>query len=101
EQCFGSERSLSALVRSLVGLDRTAAKEAFARFLDQQHYGSQQIRFIEMIIDRLTACGVMDPGLLYEPPFTAVHQDGIDGLFNDGDADAIIGTIREINERAA
>ena len=36
-------------------------------------------RFVEMIIDRLTQGGVMEPGQLYEPPFTGLHYQGLDG----------------------
>jgi type I restriction enzyme R subunit len=54
-----------------------------------------------MIIDRLTAAGVMDLGSLYEPPFTSIHHEGLDGAFEDGDADAIVSLLGEINRRAA
>jgi type I restriction enzyme R subunit len=101
EQCFGDGLSLPMLIRSLVGLDRNAAKEAFARFLDANRYGSQQIRFVEMIIDRLTRQGVMDAGLLYQPPFTAVHHEGLDGTFGDNDAETIVSILSNINELAA
>lgn len=101
EQSFGADQPLTIFIRSLVGLDRNAAKEAFGRFLDDARYGSQQIRFIDMVIDRLTQRGVMDPGLLYEPPFTGLHYEGVDGLFNERDAGQIIATIAQINERAA
>lgn len=101
EACFGSDTPLTVFIRSLVGLDRDAVKAAFARFLDGTRYGSQQIRFVEMIIDRLTRNGVMAPGQLYEPPFTALHHEGLDGAFDDADADAIVGIIAEINDRAA
>ena len=101
EECFGSDRPLPIFIRSLVGLDRNASKEAIGQFLDQNHYSSQQIRFVEMIIDRLTQGGVMEPGQLYEPPFTSLHYQGLDGAFGDGDAEAIVGIIEEINHRAA
>jgi type I restriction enzyme R subunit len=101
EQVFGTERSLPAFIRSLVGLDRAAAKEVFGQFLDTSRYTSQQIRFIEMVIDRLTAAGVMEPGQLYDPPFTSIHHEGLDGAFGDSDADAIIGMLDEIKRRAA
>jgi len=101
EQVFGADTSLPAFIRSLVGLDRNAAKEAFGRFLDDTRYSSQQIRFIEMIIERLTRSGVMDPGQLYEPPFTSVHYEGLDGAFGDTDAEAIVAIVEEINELAA
>ena len=101
EECYGSDRPLSLLIRSLVGLDRNAAKDAFGKFLDENRYSSQQIRFVEMIIDRLTKQGVMEAGQLYEPPFTMDHHEGLDGTFNDADADAIVATIFEINRAAA
>lgn len=41
----------------------------------------QQIRFVEMVIDQLTARGVMEAAALYEAPFTNLHAGGPDGLF--------------------
>ncbi|MCG6117960.1 MAG: hypothetical protein MEQ07_07165 [Aquimonas sp.] len=99
-ECYGEGVSLPRFIRSLVGLDRSAAKEAFARFLDQGRYSSAQIRFVEMIIDRLTASGAIDPGQLYEAPFTAVHHEGLDGLFPDAEASALIQLIESINQAA-
>lgn len=101
EQGFGSDWPLTQFIRSLVGLDRNAAKEAFGQFLDANRYSSQQIRFVEMLIERLTQSGLMDPGQLYEPPFTGIHHQGLDGAFADGDAQQLIVTLEEINRRAA
>ena len=100
EESFGNDRPLTLFIRSLVGLDRNAAKDAFGQFLDANRYTSQQIRFVEMIIDRLTQGGVMEPGQLYEPPFTGLHYQGLDGAFGDADADVIVGVVEEINRRA-
>lgn len=99
-ECYGEGVSLPRFIRSLVGLDRSAAKEAFARFLDQGRFSSSQIRFVEMIIDRLTASGAIDPERLYEAPFTALHHDGLDGLFPDAEANALIQLIESINRAA-
>jgi type I restriction enzyme R subunit len=101
EQGFGADRPLTLFIRSLVGLDRNAAKEAFGAFLDANRYSSQQIRFVEMIIDRLTQSGVVDPGQLYEPPFTGMHHAGLDGAFQDADADQIVSILGDIRSRAA
>lgn len=101
EQAYGEGVSLPAFIRSLVGLDRNAAKDAFGQFLDGSRYSSQQIRFVEMIIDRLTRHGIMDPSQLYEPPFTAVHYEGLDGAFGDSDAESIVAVLEEINQLAA
>ncbi|WP_396617308.1 DEAD/DEAH box helicase family protein [Lysobacter soli] len=101
EQVYGTDTSLPAFIRSLVGMDRNAAKEAFGRFLDENRYTSQQIRFVEMIIERLARHGVIKAGQLYEPPFTSVHYQGLDGAFGDSDAEAIVAIVDEINERVA
>ena len=101
EACFGNDMPLTVFIRSLVGLERAAVNETFSGFLDGSRYSSQQIRFVEMIIDRLTQNGMMEPGQLYEPPFTGLHHEGLDGAFGDSDADAIVGIIAAINQRAA
>lgn len=62
EKTFGVDKPFTVLIRSLVGLVRGAAKDAFGAFLHANRYSSQQIRFVEMIIDKLAQGGIMDPG---------------------------------------
>ena len=73
--------SLAHFVRSLVGMDRAAAQEAFSEFLSNRSLTTPQIRFIEMVIDQLTARGVMEPSALYEAPFNSMHASGPEALF--------------------
>jgi len=73
--------SLAHFVRSMVGMDRSAAQAAFSQFLDDHSLTTPQIRFIEMIIDQLTARGVMEASALYESPFSDIHAGGPDELF--------------------
>ncbi len=73
--------SLAHFVRRLVGMDRAAAQEAFSEFLSNRSLTTPQIRFIEMVIDQLTARGVMAPSALYEAPFNSVHASGPEALF--------------------
>jgi type I restriction enzyme R subunit len=70
-------------VRSLVGLDRAAVNGAFGEFLSPGTATSTQIEFINMIIEHLTDQGVMDPALLYEPPFTDIAPTGPDQVFDE------------------
>ncbi len=90
--------NLKSFVRKLVGLDRNAAKQAFAQFLETITFSANQIRFVENIIDYLTQNGVMDIGMLYESPFTDLHDEGLDGVFGDDKAEEIIGIIESFNE---
>lgn len=39
----------------------------------------------------------MNPGQLYEPPFTDIHDEGLDGVFNDDDADLLVSLVRSFN----
>lgn len=97
ETVFGKNLSLKLFIRKLVGLDRNAAKLAFAQYLEGGNFSANQIRFVENIIDYLTQNGVMDIGLLYEPPFTDLHHRGLDGLFKDDDANQIVSLVTSFN----
>lgn len=93
--------NLKRFIRTLVGLERKAAKKAFNKYLQNKNFGANQIRFVEMIIDYLTQNGVMDPGMLYEAPFTDLHSDGLDGMFSDdADIEGIIAIVNEFNKGA-
>ena len=75
------EPSLAHFVRNMVGMDRAAAQRAFSGFLSDQSLTPPQIRFVEMVIDQLTARGVMEASALYEPPFSNLHAGGPETLF--------------------
>ena len=49
-------------LRSLVGMDREAAKRAFGEFLSRKNMTANQTEFINLIIDHLTERGVIEPG---------------------------------------
>lgn len=42
----------------------------------------------------------MQPAQLYEPPFSQLHYEGLDGVFNGNDADNIIGVVEAFNQSA-
>ncbi|MES1953780.1 DEAD/DEAH box helicase family protein [Salinisphaera hydrothermalis] len=99
-EAFGEDQPLTVFIRSLVGLDRGAAKAAFADFIGAENLKEKQIRFVEMIIEQLTENGTIDPGRLYEPPFTGFHYEGLDGVFRADDADRVISIVRAVNTNA-
>src|ERR1019366_50533 len=91
---------LGLLVRSLVGLDRGAAKEALARFLSDKTLGANQIEFVNLIVEHLTEHGVMAAALLYESPFTDITPRGPDGLFASAEVDELIATLLRVRSTA-
>jgi type I restriction enzyme R subunit len=88
-------------VRSLVGLDREAAKKAFSNFLQDRKLSADQLEFLDLIIDHLTARGFMDPKLLYEAPFTDFDSKGVEGVFEHADVLRLVGILRDVEPRYA
>lgn len=91
---------LGLFIRSLVGLDRAAATEAFAEYLDGSRFTVDQIRFVNLIVEELTANGVMEPGRLFESPFTDDAPTGPDQLFCEADVDEIVRILRKVRATA-
>jgi type I restriction enzyme, R subunit len=87
-------------VRSLVGLERDAASEAFSRFLDDRTYTRAQIDFVWVVVTHLTERGVMDVDLLYEAPFTDHAPHGPEDLFSGSDVDALVDALTAIRATA-
>jgi len=91
---------LGLFVRSLVGLDREAAKRAFDGFLTGKILSASQIQFINLMIDYLSQSGWIQVGQLYESPFTDYSPRGIDGMFDPEQVVQLVGVLNEIRKRA-
>ena len=100
ERAKQESKGLGLFVRSLVGMDREAAKRAFAKFLSKKTFNASQIEFVDMVINHLTTYGAMDPDLLYESPFTDLAPHGPEGLFSPVEIDELVTTIHEFYETA-
>jgi len=100
EKAYGTDKPLSYFIRNIVGLDRNAAKESFSKFLEKGNMSANQIKFVDQIINHLTQNGVMEPGVLFEIPFTDFHDNGVVGVFTPEDAENIVKIIHEINKNA-
>jgi type I restriction enzyme R subunit len=93
-------QGLGLFIRSLVGLDREAAKTAFGHFLEGKTPSANQIEFIDLIINHLTQHGTMEPDLLYESPFTDINPHGPEAVFTPAEVDELISLLRGIHQRA-
>lgn len=94
-------QGLGLFVRCLVGLDRQAAKEAMAGFLVGKSLSSNQIEFVNLIVDLLTEHGVLESEKLYESPFTDLTPRRPDGLFSSTQVDELIAAIERVRNTAA
>jgi type I restriction enzyme R subunit len=98
QKAFG-EQPLGKFIRSIIGLEANAAKEAFGKILVGQALNSQQIRFMDMVINFFNVKGIIEPSMLFEPPFTDISASSVAGVFPDNSND-IIKLIEEINATA-
>ena len=91
---------LGLFVRGLVGLDRGAATQALNGFVAGKTLSANQLEFVNLIVAHLTERGVMDVGLLYEPPLTRYAPQGPDALFTSAQVDALFGVLDYIKATA-
>jgi len=101
DRARSESKSLTAFIRSLIGLDREAAKALFSSYFTDYGPNSDQINFINMIVDHLTENGTMKAERLYESPFTDVSPRGAEGLFPDDKVVSLISIIQELDTKAA
>lgn len=91
---------LGLFVRSLVGLDRSAAKEALAGFISGRTLSANQLEFVNLIVDHLTEHGAVEAARLYESPFTDLTPHGPDALFKATDMDDLLRTLQAVRATA-
>ncbi len=92
---------LGLFIRSLVGLDREAAMQAFSEFISGSTATPNQIEFIDLIVQELTRNGVMDPDRLFQSPFTDLSAQGPLGVFPPAKVTRLVDVLNTIQARAA
>ena len=83
-----------------MGLERNAAKSVFADFISRSPLTPDQMRFLNEIIKRLIKNGLMNPGELFEAPFTDFHSTGLFGVMGEQQAKEVVNLISEVQKRA-
>ena len=96
DRAKAQSHGLGLFVRSLVGLDREAAKAALAGFLLGKTLGANQIEFVNLIVNHLTEHGVIETAALYESPFTDLTPRGPEGLFSSSQVDELMGALDSV-----
>jgi len=100
QRAAAESNGLGLFVRSLVGMDRAAAKQAMANFIDGKSLSANQLEFISLVVDHLTEHGVIEPKLLYESPFTDLASRGPDGLFSSEQIDSLVAALDAVRTSA-
>jgi len=92
---------LDDAIRSIIGMDADAVNLRFADFIFS-HPGltANQMSFLNLLKNHISRYGAIEIEDLYEPPFTNVHSDGLDGVFMDETMiDELIGIIASFQPR--
>ncbi|WP_238592358.1 DEAD/DEAH box helicase family protein [Microbacterium sp. CSI-V] len=91
---------LGRLIRSIVGMERSAVEDALADFVSTPGFTHRQHAFVDLVVQQLTIAGYLDPRRLYEDPFDGVAPEGPDALFSNGQITDLIARLRRIDESA-
>ncbi|MGE3495024.1 MAG: DEAD/DEAH box helicase family protein [Gemmatimonadales bacterium] len=93
-------QGLGLFVRSLVGMDRSAAKDSLATFLAGKSLSANQIEFVNLVVDHLTEHGVVPTERLYGSPFTDLSPSGPEGVFDPASLDALVQALDRVRSSA-
>lgn len=101
EKAAEQSHGLGMFIRSQVGLDREAATHAFSDFIKGGTTTPDQIEFINLLVEELTANGVMEPDRLYQTPYIDISPHGSDGVFPSARENQLFKVLAEIRLSAA
>jgi type I restriction enzyme R subunit len=81
-QIYNGPRHLGRFVRQAAGLDQPALARLLSQYINQNSFNSQQIYFIQTLLEYTAAKGHTQWTELTEWPFTDKHPAGVFGLFD-------------------
>jgi type I restriction enzyme R subunit len=69
-------------------------------FIAGRALSANQLEFINLVVDHLTAHGAIPAERLYESPFTDLSPQGPEALFSSEEIDDLMLTLATVEERA-
>jgi type I restriction enzyme R subunit len=85
---------LDQAIRSVIGMDAETVHERFTKFVQEHpNLASHQIKFLDLLQNHIAKYGSIEVDRLYEPPFTLLHTDSLDGLFDESTASELLNII--------
>lgn len=75
---------LDFAIRSIIGMDAEVVNARFADFTAAHpSLIANQVSFLNLLKNHISRYGAIEIEDLYEPPFTTLHSEGLDGVFTD------------------
>ncbi len=85
---------LDQAIREVIGMDARAVHARFSDFVQAHpNLASHQIKFLDLLQNHIAKFGSIEIAQLYEQPFTTLHSDGPDGLFEEPLVDELMAII--------
>ena len=96
-----TRRNLLTVFRGLVGLDPSAVEKAFTSFAHKHpKLSALQYRFLQLLQNHIAQNGGIEIERLYEPPFTTIHAESLDGIFtNPSDVDELLAILSDFEPK--
>ena len=91
---FPQSGGLDRAIRGIIGMDAKAVHERFETFIHAHpEMSSHANKFLQLLQQHIATFGSIEIAQLYEPPFTTLHNDGPDGLFEEPLVDELLDII--------
>lgn len=86
----GTAKPLDFILRSLIGMESTVVKSRFEHFAAKHPLTAKQTRFMGLLQNHIARHGSIELERLYDDPFTLIDSDGLEGVFDETEADELI-----------
>lgn len=84
KEFYAEAQPLDFILRRIIGMDSDAVTARFEHFVQKYpQLKSDQVLFLNMLKNHISKYGAIEIERLYEPPFTNLASDGVDGVFKD------------------
>ena len=100
KEYFSHAESLDEAIRGIIGMDAETVHNRFTEFVKKHPtMGAHQIKFLDLLQNHIAKFGSIQLEQLYGPPFTTLHSDSLDGLFEDNLAEELFEIIESFGNK--
>lgn len=84
KEFYAEAQPLDFILRRIIGMASAAVTARFEHFVQKYpQLSANQVLFLNMLKNHISKYGTIEIERLYEPPFTHLASDGVDGVFKD------------------